>query len=81
MSWQLLAEPVRAAAVAALTEKQLEAWKLELAGYGLRRIGWELDLSRGAVADRIAAAHLNLRRAGVWQDASGNWHLNTEEAA
>lgn len=62
-----------------LTAKQLEAWKLELAGMGTRRIADALDIHRSTVLDRLAGAHRRLAKAGVRQDGSGHWYL--EEAA
>lgn len=75
MSWRDLEPELRALAVEALTAKQLDAWKLELAGYGARTIGQMLDLSKTAVTDRLAAAHRRLERAGVCQDGSGRWYI------
>lgn len=81
MSWDSLPEPIRQIARTHLAPGQLEAWQHELAGLRPRRIALELDLSRAAVIDRLDGAYRNLRRHGVYQDASGNWYLDRKDAA
>lgn len=81
MSWSALPENVRLAATATLTEKQLAVFKLELAGLSLRQIGRHLDIARATALDHTEAAHRNLLRAGVRQDGSGKWIIDTKEAA
>lgn len=73
MTWNALPADIRTTAETVLAPGQLEAFKLELLGYGTRRIALELDLSRGAVTDRLTGAHRNLLRAGIRQDGSGQW--------
>ena len=58
-----------------LTAAQYEAWELHTDGHGARAIAHRLDISRASVISRLDAASLRLRRAGVYQDASGNWHV------
>ncbi len=72
---------IRRIAEDVLTAKQFEAFELECAGWGLVRIGRQLDISKQAVGGRIDLAHRRLRNAGVRQDASGVWYLEREEAA
>lgn len=81
MSWNVLPPEVREIAKRELTEKQLEAFKLELAGMSLRGIASALDIDRRAVRDRLDAAYRRLRRAGVRQTSSGGWILDEKEAA
>lgn len=63
----------------ALTEKQLAAFKLELAGLSMRAISRHLEVARQTAADRIDGAHRVLRAAGVRQDEFGQWTLQTEK--
>lgn len=81
MSWNRVPEHVQGVAAGVLTDKQLAAWKLELAGLSLRAIGRHLGIARQTAADRVEAAHTALRRAGVRQDETGTWTLTQEEAA
>jgi hypothetical protein len=64
-----------------LTPAQFEAWNLSLQGYGTRWIALQLNISRAAAIDRLDAAALKLRKAGIWQDATGNWHHTPKETA
>lgn len=75
MTWHTLPPEIQAIAQRELTDAQLAAWQLELAGHGHRRIALQLDLSRAAVRDRLDNAYRTLRRHGIRQDASGNWYL------
>ncbi len=81
MSWSELPYEVREIAERELTEKQLEAWKLDVRGYGVRRVAFECDITRGAASDRLEAAYLKLRKAGVRQDEFGQWTISEEVAA
>lgn len=74
MSWSQLPHEIRDTAETVLTGKQLEAWKLELAGLGTRRSAEHLNLSRTTVVDRLNTTYRKLTAAGITQDASGNWH-------
>lgn len=75
MSWNRLDPGLRQAIAAALTPAQLEAFTLELAGYGSRAIAQALDLSRSSVLSRLENAHRRLLHAGLRQDGSGRWFL------
>lgn len=77
----MLSEPVRQIAERELTEKQLQVFRYECAGWGTMRIARHLSLTRGAVRDRLHNAHTKLEHAGVVQDASGRWFVNEEVAA
>lgn len=75
MSWKTLDPSLQEAVAAVLTPAQLEAFTLELAGYGSRAIAQALDLSRSSVLSRLENAHRRLLQAGLRQDGSGRWHL------
>lgn len=75
MTWHTLPPNIRTIAEHHLTQAQLDAWKLDLNGYGTRRIAIELNISRAAAIDRLTSAYRNLRAHGVRQDASGHYHL------
>jgi predicted DNA-binding protein (UPF0251 family) len=81
MSWGALPLDVRELAERVLTVKQLEAWQLELRGLGVRKIAARLEITKGAAADRLEAAYLKLRKAGVRQDEFGRWYVSEEVAA
>lgn len=81
MTYATLPPRVREIAERVLTEKQLEAFRLEQDGLGLRLIARHLDIAKPSVEARIDAAHRKLRRESVRQDGSGNWYLEREEAA
>ena len=81
MSWASLPAEVQEIAEQVLTQKQLEAFKLELAGLGTRAIAHSLSASRESIRDRLRAAARRLHDAGVHQDASGHWHIDEEVAA
>lgn len=75
MSWNSLSPEVQQLAEDVLTEKQLQAWKLELAGLSLHEISRHLDLSRAAIKERLDGAYRKLRKSGLTQDGSGAWSL------
>lgn len=75
MSWNAAPVEVRVLAESVLTEKQLAAFKLELAGLSVRAIGRHLDVARSTATDRLESAHSALRKAGVRQDEFGRWSL------
>lgn len=79
MSWNRLPAEVQTTATKALTEKQLDAFKLELAGLSMRNIARHLEIARTTAQDRLEATHKALRAAGVRQDATGQWTI--KEAA
>ena len=78
MSWSTISPTIQAIAEDALTDKQLATWKLELAGWGHRKIGLHLGITRATVRDHLDATHLKLTQHGIRQDASGHYH---QEAA
>lgn len=73
MSFASLPPAIRAIAENQLTPKQLDTWKLELAGWSTRRIATQENIARATVTDRLDGAYRTLRNHGVQQDASGNW--------
>lgn len=77
MSYADLPDEVRKIAARELTDKQLEAFVYECSGLGFLTIGRLLDISKQSVAARIDGAHRKLRKAGVRQDASGEWYIET----
>jgi transcriptional regulator len=79
MSWADLDLATRQLAQATLTPKQLDVWKLELAGVTAYRMELMLDTSRSNIREHLRAARRNLFRAGLRQDDNGNWRI--EEAA
>jgi hypothetical protein len=81
VSYSALSPEVREIAERVLTRKQLEAWQLELAGWGMAPIGRRLGITKGAVVSRIDGAHLKLHKAGVRQDEFGEWYVEEEVAA
>lgn len=81
MTWNQLPPDVQAAATEALTEKQLETWKLELAGHGIRPIAYRMNVTPRVITDRLRRAHQLLTTAGIRQDHFGRWHLTDQEAA
>jgi len=58
---------------------QLEAWRLRQCGQSWRVIALVQAASRTAVRDRVAAADLRLRKAGLRQNSYGTFTL--KEAA
>jgi len=81
MFWPELPSDVREIAERILTAKQLEAWQLELRGLGVRKVAAQLGITKGAASDRLEAAYLKLRKAGVRQDEFGKWYVSEEVAA
>lgn len=81
MSWRTLDPAVREAVEATLTEKQLEAFRLYLAGWSTHAMALALHIDRRAIRDRLDAARRNLARAGVEQSSTGEWTINKEAAA
>jgi hypothetical protein len=81
MSWSSLPTDVREIAERVLTQKQLEAWKLELRGMGIRPIAFELDVTPRVITDRLARVHQLLLKTGVRQDEFGKWTIDEEVAA
>lgn len=81
MSWSSLPENVREIAERVLTDKQLEAWKWEIAGDSQRQIAARLMITKGAVMSRLDGVELKLRKAGVVQDRFGQWSMSEEVAA
>lgn len=59
--WAGMPEPVRRAAQARCTPKQLDALKLAAAGYGARRAGRILGISPAAYRERLDAGMLKIR--------------------
>jgi DNA-directed RNA polymerase specialized sigma24 family protein len=64
-----------------LTEKQLEAFRLEQAGFGMMRVARHLGISKGAAHERVYNAHKKLRKEGLRMDGSGKWLVDEEVAA
>ena len=54
-----------------LTPKQLEAFRLFAHGYGLRRIGLVLGITRDSARDRLERARLKLEAGLHGQEADG----------
>ncbi len=81
MSWSSLPVNVRDVAERELTSKQLEAWRLHLAGWGMMRIARQLNVTKGAVADRLHNAETKLLNEGVRMDEFGKWTIVEEVAA
>lgn len=79
MSWDTLEPHIRALATQALTGKQLQAWKMELAGVGTRTAATHLGISRRSYLDRLENTHRRLYNRGIRRRAEGSWYL--EEAA
>jgi hypothetical protein len=59
--WDALPEPVRLAAQARCTAKQIDALQLAAAGYDARRAGRILGISSAAYRERLDAAMLKIR--------------------
>lgn len=81
MSWSTLPENVREIAERELTEKQLEAFELECAGWGMQPIARHLGVTKTAIVSRLDGAHLKLEKAGVRQNEHGQWTIKKEVAA
>ena len=65
MSWSTLEPVVRETAERELTAKQLDVWKLHLAGCSYRRIAMMLDIAVPTVRGHLEATHLRLERNGI----------------
>lgn len=76
MTWAQLPSEVQAAALEALSPKQLDVFKLHLAGLGARRISDMLSISRSTARTHLADAHRKLEQAGVSVDAAGRYYRN-----
>lgn len=74
MRWQQLPVEIQHIAEQHLTQKQLETWKLELAGRTQRQIALHYDISRASVIDRLDGTYRTLRRHHITQDNAGHWH-------
>ena len=72
---------IKTAARLELTPAQYAAWELNTTGLGTRMIAIHLGISRAATIDRLAAAAHRLRKAGIYQDASGNWITTRKDNA
>ncbi|HEU5279975.1 MAG TPA: hypothetical protein VFU26_13875 [Gaiellaceae bacterium] len=59
--WDALPQPVRLAAQARCTSKQIDALQLAAAGYGARRAGRILGISPAAYRERLDAAMVKIR--------------------
>jgi hypothetical protein len=78
MSWNDLPTEVQQTAARVLTSKQLDAWKLELAGVSIGRMSLMLDITRPVAREHLRAAHRWLSKAGIQHDHNG-WRI--EDAA
>lgn len=74
MSWNTLDPHIRHTAEQVLTRKQLDVWKLHLAGLGTRRIADMLHITRSTTRTHLADTHTRLEQAGIHLDASGHYH-------
>lgn len=81
MTWNNVPPHVREVVAETLTDKQLEAFQLELAGWGIARSARWLGIRRTALRDRLDGAHRRLLAAGVRQDEYGRWHIERKDAA
>lgn len=79
MTYAQLPAPIRTLADQTLTQAQLEAWKLELAGWSQWQIAYRLGITRSAVRDRLRSASQSLDRAGIHQNPDGTWATRTEQ--
>lgn len=74
MSWNTLDPTIKAIAQQALTRRQLDVWKLHLAGLGQRRIADMLQITRSTVRSHLHDAHQTLARNGVHRDRTGRYY-------
>src|SRR5574343_1762479 len=58
-----------------LTPKQLEAFELEQAGWGMLRMARHLGITKAAAVSRLEGAHLKLRKVGITMDSAGQWQI------
>lgn len=75
MSWRELPQDVRSTAENVLTRKQLDVWKLWLAGCSSRRIALMLMVSRSTVRSHLEDGMIRLSQAGVRVSAEGVYYL------
>jgi hypothetical protein len=73
MNWYELNTETRAEIERLLTEKQLLAYRLSIAGYGHRRIAVILGIGRQAARDRVSAAEAKLRTARILDRTEDGW--------
>lgn len=81
LTWASLPPGVRQVAERELTSKQLEAWKLHLAGWGMIKIARHLGVTKGAISDRLHNAETKLLNERVRMDEFGQWTISEEVAA
>lgn len=62
MSWSTIPPAHQSAIAAALTSKQLDVYKLHLAGCGYRRISLMLDINPSTVRTHLDSAMLKIRK-------------------
>lgn len=74
MSWLRLQADIRDTAKLVLTDKQLDAWMLTLAGCSRRRAATMLGITKTSLQDRLDAADHALEQAGIVKDADGNYY-------
>lgn len=74
MSWSSLPPDIRTTTERVLTRKQLDVFKLTLAGLGTRRISDMLLITRSTVRSHQHDAHTALEQAGIRRDASGRYY-------
>lgn len=79
MSFNTLDPGIQHLAERCLNRKQLDVWKLVLAGNGRERIALMLGVHPSTVRGHLVAAHVKLERAGVKHGTDGNYYL--EETA
>jgi hypothetical protein len=76
-SWSDVPADVRALVEATLAPwpLQLEAWRLRECGASWRTIALVQGVGKTTVRDRVAAADLRLRKAGLRQNAHGRYSI------
>jgi DNA-binding CsgD family transcriptional regulator len=70
VSWSSLPADRRAAIAEALTQKQLDVYKLHMAGYGYRRMALFLEVTDGAVRGHLDRAMLKIRKLDEQEEAA-----------
>lgn len=75
MTWSQLPQEIQDLAKSILTQPQLEAFILDLAGDSTYTTAARLGVSRSAVRDRLRNAHAKLSAAGLVQDEDGTFRL------
>lgn len=73
-AWMHLPHEIKITATRELTEPQLHAWMLHLAGCSQNRIAIMLNISRSTVRSRLDAADHKLRQHGITKDQHGNYY-------